>query len=119
MAKCTYCGAETQLFDSGIPVCVRCDGTRLSKREQIAQSLRQRLEKARERRETANQRFQAAMRRVPGGTPAPDGSYQIQQASREYHEALESLTKAVRDLNSFLSNGSVPPDLDTDNETPP
>ena len=29
MAKCTYCGADTQLFNNGIPVCVKCDSTKL------------------------------------------------------------------------------------------
>jgi hypothetical protein len=24
MAKCVKCGAETQLFDAGVPVCIRC-----------------------------------------------------------------------------------------------
>ena len=24
MAKCVYCGAETQLYSSGVPVCLAC-----------------------------------------------------------------------------------------------
>jgi hypothetical protein len=28
MARCAYCGAETQLFVNGTPVCVPCEGTR-------------------------------------------------------------------------------------------
>ena len=24
MAQCKYCGAETQLFDSGMPICLDC-----------------------------------------------------------------------------------------------
>jgi hypothetical protein len=28
MARCAYCGVETQLFVNGTPVCVRCDQAR-------------------------------------------------------------------------------------------
>lgn len=24
MARCKYCGSETQLYDNGVPVCIKC-----------------------------------------------------------------------------------------------
>jgi len=41
MAQCVFCGAETVLFDSGIPVCVRCDSEREQKKN-LPYSLRKR-----------------------------------------------------------------------------
>ena len=32
MAQCVFCGAETVLFDSGTPICVRCDNEREQKK---------------------------------------------------------------------------------------
>jgi hypothetical protein len=25
MARCAYCGVETQLFSNGTPICIKCD----------------------------------------------------------------------------------------------
>lgn len=36
MARCDFCGAETQLFDAGTPICIPCSDKRyeeLKKRE--------------------------------------------------------------------------------------
>ena len=33
MAKCTYCGSETELYSSNIPVCVKCSKERDGKRK--------------------------------------------------------------------------------------
>jgi hypothetical protein len=36
MAQCRFCGAETVLFDSGMPVCVKCDDEREQAKERAA-----------------------------------------------------------------------------------
>ena len=33
MAKCTHCGSETELYSSGVPICVTCSHDRDSKRK--------------------------------------------------------------------------------------
>jgi hypothetical protein len=33
MAKCTYCGSETELFDGGVPICLKCSEQRETKRK--------------------------------------------------------------------------------------
>lgn len=33
MAACAYCGAETQLYDNGVPVCLKCSEEREAKRK--------------------------------------------------------------------------------------
>jgi hypothetical protein len=37
MAQCRFCGAETVLFDRGIPVCVKCDDEREKANERAVQ----------------------------------------------------------------------------------
>jgi len=34
MAKCKYCGAETELYENGVAVCIACDETRHSPKKQ-------------------------------------------------------------------------------------
>ena len=33
MAKCSYCGSETELYSGGVPICVKCSNERDSKRK--------------------------------------------------------------------------------------
>jgi hypothetical protein len=33
MARCVYCGAETELFLNGIPTCIECDEAHEPKRD--------------------------------------------------------------------------------------
>jgi len=49
---------------------------------------------------------------IPAALPSPDGAYRIHQVSRDYHNAREAVDQAVRNLNSFLLSGSIPPDVD-------
>ena len=34
MAECIYCGSETELYDGGVPVCLKCSEARQSERTQ-------------------------------------------------------------------------------------
>ena len=38
MAKCVYCGSETELFDGGVPICLKCSEEREAKRKPPAPS---------------------------------------------------------------------------------
>ena len=33
MAKCAYCGSETELFHGGVPICVKCSEEHEAKRK--------------------------------------------------------------------------------------
>jgi hypothetical protein len=117
MAKCSRCGADTELFDRGVPICPSCDAKPQSKRQHIASLLRIRLEAARIRRFVAEKTLADIAREVPGTLPAPDGLFRIQKAGCEHLEALKAVNLATRNLNNFLLNGRVPLDLDLREES--
>jgi hypothetical protein len=106
MAKCSRCGAETILFDSGTPICVRCDQLRKRGREGIVNALRERVEDAR-KRHAANVKFKDNVESVPS-IPAPDSPHRIRQASNEFQDSLKELTEATHNLNEFLLHGTLP-----------
>jgi len=35
MARCAHCGAETQLFSNGSPICIECDAAREAEPDQL------------------------------------------------------------------------------------
>ena len=118
MAECTYCKAETHLYDSGIPVCVPCaaqiaKGNRPAQRD-VRTILVQNLTEATLRAESATEEFNAVMGHVPSGTPHPDGVQRIKNASREMSNARDEMMKAHHRLNDFIANGTVPDDLKQD-----
>ena len=112
MAKCIRCGTETYLFDSGIPICLRCEAKPQSDRERIAGVLRMKIETARIRQFVANKALDDIVHKMPSAIPAPDGTLRIREAERKYQQALKTIELAARSLNDFLLNGRVPPDLD-------
>ena len=117
MADCAYCGAETQLYNSGVPICVICSDARESKRKpptsehQVVNILDQDLQAAMERAKAAAEAFAAATREIPSGIPHPDGTQRIHNASREISQARVGLMIAHNRLNDYLARGVVPDDL--------
>ena len=108
MAKCNYCGSETELFDCGAPVCVECSNESAARRQQRA-NLFHKLEEATKRAESASDAFTAITSDIPSGIPHPDGIQRIKNASRELTAARDEMMKAHNRLNDFLS-GVVPED---------
>ncbi len=117
MAKCAYCGSETELFNNGVAVCLKCsdDHEGKSKPPQTEPYIRTILVndivKATARVSAANQTFSAVMGQVPSGLPHPDGAQRIHNASRELSIARERMMTAHTRLNKFIEHGIVPEDL--------
>src|SRR5579863_6351775 len=117
MARCSFCKAETELHDSGVPVCVRCSEARDGKRKpptsehHVLNILQQDLQAATERARAATAAFDAVTCEVPSGMPSPDGTQRIHNASRELSQARVELMRAHNRLNDYLSRGINPKDL--------
>jgi hypothetical protein len=120
MAICAYCKTEeTQLYVSGIPICLKCSGegdNSVGKepptRHKSAQTiLIDNIEDARARVDEANKIFMDVMGQVPSGVPHPDGSQRIQNASRKLAIARHELMTAHQRFDDFLKTGMVPEDL--------
>ena len=119
MAACAYCGAETELCENGVPICLKCSDERESKASRKpprrGQSIRSLLvddiAKATARANKASQTCAEVMGIVPGGFPHPDGSQQTLNVSRELATARKDLMRAHTRLNDFLKTGIVPEDL--------
>ena len=76
MAKCVYCGSETELYDGGAPICLNCSEAREVKRKppntgQIRTTLVGRIVEATARVSVANQKFSEAIGQFPSGLPHP------------------------------------------------
>jgi hypothetical protein len=117
MAKCIHCGSETELFNNGVPVCVKCvnqreanSGNRISER-QVHTILAEQLAEASARLKEAESAFTVVISEIPSGMPHPDGSQRVQNASREVSDARRQVMEAQYRLNGYLSRGSVPDDL--------
>jgi len=117
MAVCRLCKAETEPYDSGVSVCVRCleaQGTKrnppASERE-VLNVLKQDLQAATERSKAATAAFDAVTNDVPSGIPHPDGIRRIHNASRQVTIARMEMLRAHHRLNDFLNAGVVPEDL--------
>jgi hypothetical protein len=79
MAACVYCRAETELYDSGVPICPKCSDAREVTRkppqntDQIHLTLVSRIAEATAKVSAANEKFNEALNRFPGGPAHPDG----------------------------------------------
>jgi len=118
MAKCVYCGSETELFDSGTPICVQCSEEREAKRKPpaptqktIRATLLQNVLEATARSNAATREFELVLDQIPSGLPQPDGAQRIKNASNALTIALKEMTSAHNRLNDYLTRGIVPEDL--------
>jgi hypothetical protein len=119
MAKCVYCGSETELYVSGVPVCLSCSDAAKRKdtvrrkppasQQETRNKLLQEVLEATAHHNEARADFEASM--VPGGLPHPDGTQRIINASRRLSMARKNMMTAHNRLDSFLETGSVPGDL--------
>jgi hypothetical protein len=117
MAECAYCKADTELYESGTPICIVCAGAKSvnakpsSPASQIRLNLLQEVRRATDRVNAASESFSMIIKDIPGNVPHPDGTLRIAQASRELSIAREEMMRAHRRLNDFLSRGFIPEDL--------
>ena len=118
MADCAYCGSETQLYTSGVPICLKCSNEWEKKARKKSpasgQSIRSvlvdEIAEASARVKNASQTFLEAIGKVPAGFPHPDGSQHIHNASHILSTARKDLMRAHTRLDDFLRTGIVPED---------
>lgn len=116
MAECAYCKAETQLYNSGVPICLKCSDAREAKAKQshsgsVHDVLARALAEATLRAESAAKEFNAVTSDIPGSIPHPDGTQRIHNASRALKAARDEMVMAHNRLSAYLERGTVPEDL--------
>jgi hypothetical protein len=117
MARCAYCRtAETDLYDSGVPICLACSEQREGKRKalstgQIKTALINRIAETTAQVSAANQTFNEVIGQAPSGLPHPDGVQRIKNASTELSQARAQMMQAHKRLNDYVEHGIVPEDL--------
>jgi hypothetical protein len=118
MAACTFCRAEAELYDSGLPMCAECSEARGLKRKppssqyRVLKVLQQDLDAAITRSKAATAAFDIVSSEIPSGLPHPDGTQRIHNASREVTVARMEMLRAHHRLNDYLNAGVVPEDLE-------
>jgi hypothetical protein len=117
MEKCAHCGNETEMFVGGVPQCVGCtkkfDGAFLRRdNERVHQALWNEVVAAKQRSEVASTAFDEITQDSPSGLPHSDSVLRVHVASRVYTQARQDLQIAIRRLNAFVVDGTVPDDLD-------
>jgi hypothetical protein len=98
------------LYESGVPICVKCAEASPGVRKARIALFRGLLE-ATKRAEAATDAFAAIASNIPSGMPHPDGVQRIRNASHELTAARNEMMKAHDRLNDFLTAGIVPEDL--------
>jgi len=103
MAECAYCKAETELYESGVPVCVKCADARTKRKppateQQIRNALLQDVIELTARTEQATEEFEAVVGQIPSGLQHPDGTQRIKNASTKLSIARKELINAHRRL---------------------
>jgi hypothetical protein len=117
MARCAYCKTETELFDSGTPVCPKCSDALEAKRkapqnrDQIRTALVSDIATTTARVSEANREFRDAIGKFPTGVPQPDGVQRIKNASNKLNLARKEMMDAHDRLNDFIARGIIPEDL--------
>src|SRR5258708_34260193 len=106
MARCAYCGDETELYNDGVPVCLKCteipetNGKPPATDQQIRSNLLQDVLELTARTQEATKEFEAVTRQIPSGLPHPDGVQCIKNASNKLSIARKELMKAHSRLNA-------------------
>jgi hypothetical protein len=116
MAFCAGCKTETELYESQVPICIRCSEEQATQREEftlqdVRRALFQDMLKTTARANAAAESFNRVLGRSPAGLPHPDGSQRIKNTSGELSKARKEMMRAHTRLNEFLNTGIVPDDL--------
>jgi hypothetical protein len=116
MAECARCNAYTQLFENGVPICLKCAEDRQPKLkpqngDQIRTTLVSRIAQATARVSEVDHKFSDAIGELRSSLPRPDGVQQIKNVSHELAVARKEMMTAQRRLSDFADRGIVPDDL--------
>jgi hypothetical protein len=111
MARCSYCGLETELYEGGIPICPPCSGTPILYKLTLHTRLLEQLAEATAAHSAATAAYNEVMWEIPSAIPHPDGVQRIHSISHEMRVARERLARAHSRLTDFLDKGTIPEDL--------
>jgi hypothetical protein len=121
MGKCIYCGAETSLYQSEMPLCVNCAEAMDAKQtpprrpplneDYVRRILLLDIAETTARAEAASAEFKMIISSIPTGIPHPDGTQRIHQASHNLSNARKDMMQAHSRLDDFLRSGVIPEDL--------
>ena len=75
--------------------------------QSIFDFLRAEVNRTHEEYVRAKEQFWKIAADIPTGLPAPDGTQRVGNAARAQTVAMVSYTKALRQFNAFLSDGTV------------
>jgi len=113
MDKCVQCGAQTQLYDGGVPVCLKCAGEREGKQQPVPKpkppqselnlaSVNARLTAARaEYRKALAFQTEISNLRDALGPANPDGAQALRNANIELSSASRKYEDALRDFMNY------------------
>lgn len=79
-------------------------------REDVERALRDELAIARDEFRRAVQAFEAVIGDIPSGLPHPDGVQRMHNVSREHSAARDRLVSAIKRMNEFFLDETVPED---------
>src|SRR5437016_14521710 len=111
MANCSRCGAETELYDSGVPICVACaDREAQPKPPETSPEAWLRAE-SQARPNAAREEYRSALiasqhaseLRISLASDNPDGSLALRNANRQLALAGERFRKALVESLEFGS----------------
>lgn len=121
MANCIYCGAETSLYQSERPVCVKCAEAMGAKqqmpkraplhKDHVRRILLLEVAETTARADAASAEFKVIVGSIPTGIPHPDGTQRIHQAAHDLANARKDMMQAHSRLEDFLRSGVIPEDL--------
>lgn len=119
MANCIYCGGETSLYPSGMPLCVQCAEAidakpppkRALHKDHVRRILLLDVAETTARADAVAAEFKVLISSIPTGVPHPDGTQRIHQASHNLSNARKDMMEAHSRLDNFLSSGVIPEDL--------
>jgi hypothetical protein len=113
MDKCVQCGAQTQLYDRGVPVCLKCAGEQERKQEAVPKSkppqselnltgVNARLTAARaEYRKALAFQAEVSNLRDALGPGNPDGAQALRNANSELSIASGKYEDALHDFMNY------------------
>jgi hypothetical protein len=114
MATCAHCETEeTELYENGVPFCLRCTDTPSVKREppatmrEIGATLFQSLLVAASLNDEAAKEFDDAVSEARTGAHHPNGAQPIKDASSRLSVAREETMTAHKRLSDFIERGIV------------
>lgn len=115
MVQCSFCKIETELYDGGVPICVKCFEEQNASQQQTRNRLLDDTLEATALHNDAREEFESVMGQIPSGLAHPDGVRLIKNASSSLSIARKKMMKAHSRLDEFLESGIVPEDLKRSN----